>query len=184
MAHLNKQNFISRVKKRFPNFFTDVKVLDIGSLDVNGNNKIFFQHPYFYTGVDLQPGSNVDVVSPGHLYSSGFRFDVVMSTECFEHDIYWARTLTNMINLLRSGGLLVFTCASTDRPEHGTLRTSPENAPLLNEMGDEWANYYKNLNENDIRSVIDVTRIFSDFEFEESFSGYVGNDLYFWGLKY
>ena len=183
MAHTNQQNFIWRVKNKMPEFFKDVKVLDIGSLDINGNNKIFFQHPYFYTGVDLQPGSNVDVVSPGHLYSSGFEFDVIISTECFEHDMYWARTLQNMVKLLRSGGLLIFTCASTDRPEHGTLRTSPDNAPLLQEISDEWANYYRNLNEGDIRSVLNVKEIFTDFEFIEDFSGYIGNDLYFYGIK-
>ena len=183
MAHANQQNFIWDVKSKFPKFFNDVKVLDIGSLDVNGNNKMYFTHPYFYVGVDLQPGLNVDVVSPGHLYSSGFEFDTIVSTECFEHDMYWARTLQNMVNLLRSGGLLVFTCASTDRPEHGTLRTSPENAPLLQHISEEWSNYYRNLTERDIRSVLNVTEIFSDFEFREEFSGYIGNDLYFWGIK-
>jgi SAM-dependent methyltransferase len=183
MAHLNQQNFIWQVKEKFPKFFSDVKVLDIGSLDVNGNNKIFFNHPFFYVGVDLQEGKNVDAVSPGHLYDSGFQFDTVISTECFEHDMYWARTLQNMVKVLRSGGLLAFTCASTDRPEHGTLRTSPENAPLLEGMNEEWANYYRNLSEKDIRSVLNVTEIFSDFEFREDYSGYIGNDLYFWGIK-
>ncbi len=97
--------------------------------------------------------------------------------------MYWTRTLQNMVKLLRSGGLLVFTCASTDRPEHGTLRTSPENAPLLQEISEVWSNYYRNLTERDIRSVLNVTEFFSDFEFREEFSGYIGNDLYFWGIK-
>ena len=40
-------------------------VLDIGSLDVNGNNRCHFIEPREYVGVDVGPGANVDVVSLG-----------------------------------------------------------------------------------------------------------------------
>jgi hypothetical protein len=183
MAHEAQQNFFAKVKSLHPNFFTDVKVLDIGSLDINGNIKHFFSHPYRYIGVDLDHGNNVDVVSPGHLYESGFKFDVVTSGECFEHDMYYARTIQNMVDQLRSGGLMIFTCASTGRLEHGTLRTSPSDAPFLGKVDPRWANYYKNLTEMDIRAVIDVNRIFEKYEFSEEPCGGIGNDLYFWGIK-
>ena len=39
MAHGQQQNFFLRVKEAFPKYFRDVKVLDIGSLDINGNTK-------------------------------------------------------------------------------------------------------------------------------------------------
>ena len=68
-----------------------------------------------------------------------------------------------MVKLLKSGGLMVFTCASTGRHEHGTLRTTPDNAPFLGDISEKWANYYKNLTEDDIRSVIDVNDIFNNF---------------------
>jgi len=61
MAHLQQQNFVKKVKEKYPKFFTDVSVLDIGSLDINGNVKHFFSHPYRYVGVDLCEGKNVDV---------------------------------------------------------------------------------------------------------------------------
>ena len=61
---------------------------------------------------------------------------------------------------------MVFTCASDGRHEHGTLRTSPENAPFLSQFSDEWANYYKNLNESDIKKVLDINNLFSSFEFQ------------------
>jgi len=180
MAHVNQQKYFERVKSRFPKYFSDVKVLDIGSLDINGNIKHFFNHPFYYVGVDLAEGKNVDVVSPGHLYESGFLFDVVTSAECFEHDMYYARTLQNMVKLLKPNGLMIFTCASTGRPEHGTLRSSPSDAPLLQLIDDKWANYYKNLTEDDIRAVLDVNDIFIDYGFEYEPSTY---DLYFWGIK-
>ena len=116
-------------------------------------------------GVDLGKGDNVDVICPGHLYDSGFLFDVVTSAECFEHDMFYSRTLQNMVKLLRPGGLLVFTCASTGRPEHGTLRSNPTDAPFLEGVDEKWANYYKNLTEEDVREVLDVEKLFSEFKF-------------------
>jgi SAM-dependent methyltransferase len=180
MAHYKQQNFFTRVKEAYPKYFRDVKVLDIGSLDINGNTKHFFKHPFYYVGVDLSEGNNVNVVCPGHLYDSGFLFDVVMSSECFEHDMYYIRTLQNMIRLLKSNGLMVFTCASTGRPEHGTLRSIPSDAPFLHEMDEKWANYYKNLTEDDIRAAINIDDIFSSYNFEYEAESC---DLYFWGIK-
>lgn len=180
MAHQQQQEFFNSVKIIYPNMFTDVKVLDIGSLDINGNTRHFFNQPYYYVGLDLAKGNNVDVVCPAHLYDSGFQFDVVISGECFEHDMYYARTLNNMARLLRSGGLMIFTCASEGRPEHGTLRTSPENAPFLSQYSEKWANYYKNLSEIDIRQVMDVDKLFSKYEFQYNPETC---DLYFYGIK-
>ena len=180
MAHDQQRDFFRYVKSHNPRFFSDVKILDIGSLDINGNNRHVFEHPYNYIGVDLNEGLNVDVVSPGHLYESGFEFDVVVSSECFEHDMYYARTLQNMVKLLKSGGLMIFTCASTGRPEHGTLRSNPSDAPFLEGIDEKWANYYKNLTEDDIRAVIDINNTFTSFEFKYEPSSC---DLYFWGIK-
>ena len=183
MAHKAQQDFFESVKNKFPQYFTDVRVLDIGSLDINGNTRRLLQQPYYYTGLDLAKGNNVDIVCPAHLYDCGFQFDTIMSGECFEHDMYYEKSLKNLVRLLKPNGLLVFSCASTNRPEHGTLRTSPENAPFLKEYGQDWCNYYQNLTELDIRKVIDIENEFSDFYFQESFSGYIGNDLYFYGIK-
>ena len=180
MAHPEQQAFFQSVKDRFAHFFTDVKILDIGSLDINGNTKHFFQHPYYYIGLDLAEGPNVNIVCPAHLYDCGFKFDVVTSGECFEHDMYYARSLNNMVNLLRPGGLMMFTCASDGRFEHGTLTSNPQHAPFLSQVSEEWASYYKNLNERDIRKVLDVNNIFSLFEFQYRTET---GDLYFWGIK-
>jgi SAM-dependent methyltransferase len=185
MAHKSQQLFFQSVKKKYPSFFTDVKILDIGSLDINGNIKHLFKQPYYYIGVDLFEGKNVNVVCPGHLYDSGFQFDIVVSGECFEHDMYYGRTIQNMVKLLKPGGLMMFTCASTGRAEHGTLNTTPKDAPFLASMNPKWANYYKNLTEDDIRSVINIDEHFmvNEYSFAEKPSGFGGNDLYFYGIK-
>jgi hypothetical protein len=172
MAHKEQINFCKSVKEQFPQFFRGVKVLDIGSLDINGNNHYLFED-YSYIGVDLGEGRNVDVVSRGHEYKSDERYDVVVSTECFEHDEYWKETILNVIEHLRNGGLFLFTCATEGRPEHGTKRTSPQNAPFV---GD----YYRNLTEDIIKGEINFDKYFSEYKFS---SRQNPADLYFWGIK-
>lgn len=180
MAHQQQHDFFVSVKNRFPKYFKDVRVIDIGSLDINGNLRVLFSPPYYYVGLDLDSGPNVDIICPAHLYRSEFKFDTVVSAECLEHDMYYVRTLNNMIDLLRPGGMMIFSCASEGRHEHGTLRTTPENAPFLAKLGEDWANYYKNLTEKDIRSAVDIDGIFSDYEFSYQTETF---DLYFWGIK-
>lgn len=175
MAHLAQIYFCENVKKQFSNHFKNVSVLDIGALDINGNNRYLFEN-YTYVGVDLGVGPNVDVVSRGHLYKSDQLFDVVISTECFEHDEYYDLTIKNMYKLLKSGGIFLFTCAAPGRPEHGTLKSSSEAAPFVCELHD----YYKNLSEIDIRKVIHVDNLFSKYDF---FQRDDVQDLYFYGIK-
>lgn len=178
MAHVQQQEFFKRLKDKFPERFQNCSVLDIGSLDINGNNRFLFEN-YIYVGVDVGPGPNVDVVCKGHEYKSDILFDVVISSECFEHDMFYPQTIQNCVSLTKPNGMFTFTCASTGRAEHGTRRVNPHDAPLLNEM-EEWADYYKNLTEEDIRQVIDVESIFSEYYFQYNPAGY---DLYFWGIK-
>jgi len=62
MSHGLQQDFFKRVKDHLPKFFTDVKVLDIGSLDINGNIRHLFEQPFYYSsehGDDLEIHSTV-----------------------------------------------------------------------------------------------------------------------------
>lgn len=178
MAHPQQREYFKRIKTKHPELFRCVNILDIGSLDINGNNRYLFQSSY-YTGVDIGEGKNVDVVSKGHEYAPDTKYDVVISSECFEHDMYYDKTLLNAVRLLKSGGLFIFSCASTGRKEHGTLRTRKDSSPLTTSI-DEWANYYKNLTEYDVRAVLDVDKLFSEYAFEYDPSPC---DLYFYGIK-
>ena len=179
MAHIQQQEFCRSIKNKYPNFFKNKFVLDIGSLDINGNNQEYFENCN-YLGVDIAFGRNVDIVSKGHeLAFPDETFDIIISTECFEHDQFYEKTIKNIYRMLKSGGLLIFTCATTGRPEHGTRRTTPEDAPLLqNDI--EWSDYYKNLTEQDIRNIFNVENNFSTFEFSTNEISY---DLYFYGFK-
>jgi SAM-dependent methyltransferase len=182
MAHPQQKTFCSSIKARFPHYFTGVLALDIGSLDLNGNNQYLFDADCLYLGIDVAQGRNVDIVSPGHqLGLPAETFDVIVSTECLEHDRHWEQTLQHAVRMLRPGGMLLLTCATTGRPEHGTRRTTPHDAPLLASVDDEWADYYRNLDEQDIRAALDVPGLFQLAEFS---IGAETHDLYCVAIKH
>jgi hypothetical protein len=127
MAHPQQQEYCLKVKALFPEYFNNVRVCDIGSLNINGDNHYLFEN-YTYIGVDIGKGKNVNIISKGHEYKpvDGEKYDTVITTECLEHDKFWMETLQNITrNLVRSGGLFIMTCATTGRIEHGTKNTSP-----------------------------------------------------------
>ena len=170
MSHQQQLDFIKSVKDQLPEYFKGTRVLEVGSLNINGSVRQFFE-PDQYIGCDLGEGARVDIVCRGHeLPYPNESFDVVISCECFEHDRHWEKTFQKMVDLVRKGGLVIFSCATIGRPEHGTTRTSPADAPFTND-------YYRNLREEDFN------------QFKSSFDSYRFSqclrprDLYFWGLK-
>lgn len=181
MSHPEQKHFCAAVKNTFPQYFDGVLALDIGSLDINGSNRDLFTRSQ-YIGVDLKEGRSVDIACKGHeLALPDNTFDVVSSAECFEHDQFYAKTLKNMFRMLKPGGLFFFTCATTGRAEHGTRRTSPKDAPFLQD-DDTWGDYYKNLEASDIQAVFgNMADCFQQYEF---LTNEHSHDLYFWGIKH
>ena len=92
MAHKEQKDFCEWIQTAFPDMFTNVSVLDIGSMDINGNNR-YLSSNADYTGIDIASGPNVDVVSVAHEYKTNKKYDVVISTEALEHDKHWRKTL-------------------------------------------------------------------------------------------
>lgn len=173
MSHPQQLAFVASVEAKFPECFTGCRVLEVGSLNINGTVRDHFTD-CFYVGVDLAQGPGVDVISPGQdlEYPDG-DFTTVISTECFEHNPQWAETFTNMHRMAAS--LVVFTCATTGRAEHGTARSDTYSSPFT-----AHDNYYRNLTEQDFREAFDLDAMFSVYEF--STNGETC-DLYFWGVK-
>lgn len=181
MAHHQQQEFCKRIATRFPKYFKNKRVLDIGSLDINGNNR-FFLTDCNYIGLDVGEGPNVDIVQVAHLYDAPDEtFDLIISTEVFEHDMFYEKSIQNIIRMLKPGGAFIFTCASTGRPEHGTRKSDGSwAAPLLANISEEWSDYYLNLTEADIRKIPGFNQVFPDGMFEYNSDP---GDLYFFGVK-
>ena len=78
---------------------------------------------------------------------------------------------------VRSGVIVVVTCASHGRLEHGTTRTRPHDSPGSQALG--W-DYYRNLNRADFERSFDVAAMFDPFAF---YRNDVSKDLYFAGRK-
>lgn len=171
MSHPQQQRFVELCAKYF--FKTGQSVLEIGSYDVNGSIRKYFD-TQDYTGIDLVAGPGVNVVCPGHLYKPTRQFDVVLSCECFEHNPAWKYTFENMAYFLPSiPGLVIFTCASAGRLEHGTPRTDSKDSP-----GTGTNSYYRNLARKDF-SFLPFEILFTEhiFFYEPS-----SRDLYFVGI--
>jgi SAM-dependent methyltransferase len=182
MAHQAQIDFCTKIKHKLPNYFKNKKVLDVGSLDINGNNRYLFENSS-YCGIDIGPGPNVDIITVAHEFNApNESFDMIVSTSCFEHDKYYVKTFQKIVNLLRTDGMFLFTVATTGYPEHGTRKTNIQDAPLLSQYND-WADYYKNIDEADVRSAINIDDIFKEYEFEIFNTPPTYNDLYFYGIK-
>lgn len=171
MAHQRQKEFCEDIRRMVPYLFRGVRVLDIGSMDINGNNRYLFEDSE-YVGCDLGEGPNVDVVCPAHEFpTEPESFEVVVSTEALEHDRWLDKTLHRAMEFLRPGGLLMLTCATGDREEHGTENADPACSPFTTD-------YYCNVSEEMITDVLDMGE-FVQYEFRKV----NGEDLYFFGLK-
>lgn len=175
MAHKEQKEFFQRLQLSHSLHFNQaVRVLEVGSQDINGTVRGFFPQAREYLGLDLGLSKGVDWVIPGELVElpTGWA-DIALSTECFEHCKNWDQVLLNMIRIAKPHGLIIITCAGIGRATHGTIDTDEYSSPFTTD-------YYKNLSANDIASKIPLELYFSSHGFEVNSSS---KDLYFWGIR-
>jgi SAM-dependent methyltransferase len=177
MSHKQQIEFISLVKENFPDFFEAKKILEVGSLDLNGSIRSFFSSNCEYTGVDLEIGKGVDLAVPGQLLDLSSRsFDLTLSCECFEHNPFWVETFINMLRMTKQGGLVIMSCACYGRAEHGTKNSCPQASPFT--VNQDW-DYYCNLSSFDFEKKLNLNNWFSLYRF---YYKYKSHDLYFVGI--
>ncbi len=169
--HTEVHNHVVRTKHLFPDFFTGKKVLEVGSLDINGSIRAAFKNCE-YIGIDLGEGKGVDVICPIAEYIHPEEFDVVVSTECGEHSRTWHQDLIQMYENLKPNGLLIYTAAGPKRQEHGTTRTTPGDAPFTND-------WYRNIDISDFRSALPANL----FSVQELKLVRADCDIIFYGIK-
>ena len=178
--HDQAKKFTLFVKSILAKYFINKLVLDVGSGDINGNNKFLFENCE-YEGNDVVQAKNVTIVSKTKdLEFPDNHFDTIISTECFEHDPEYVQSLLKIYNLLKPGGLFLFTCATTDRPEHGTRRTSPNDSYGTRMNIEDMMDYYKNLTEEDLNTVLNLDELFTVYDVYRNDDSH---DLYFVGIK-
>lgn len=125
-AYLNAESFYNKYCLPIKSG-EKLKILDIGSYDVNGTLRPLFESEE-YLGMDMEEGPNVDVV--GHSHDIPFpdnSFDAITSSSCFEHDdMFWISFL-EMIRVLKPGGYMYI--------------NAPSNGPYHGYPGDNWRFY-------------------------------------------
>jgi SAM-dependent methyltransferase len=175
MAHQEQREFFERLNSSLTTHFNEaMKILEVGSQNINGTVRHFFPAANNYLGIDLGIADSVDWVIPGELIElpDGWA-DITVSTECFEHCRDWNNVMLNMIRITKSRGLVIITCAGSERPTHGTIDSDEESSPFT-------TSYYKNLNVDDISTKIKLGAYFDIHGFEVNS---VSKDTYFWGIR-
>lgn len=131
-------------------YFTSV--LDIGSLDICGNQRDYdfcgkrakwtdMVGCEQYIGIDLVEGPNVDMVMDGHdILFKDSRFDLVLCLSVLEHDADPVQTISEGFRVLKPGGIFLLSTVDENHPEH------------MEEHGVELP--YNHINENDFKNWI------------------------------
>jgi SAM-dependent methyltransferase len=93
------------------------RVIDLGSMDVNGTLKSACPGQLTYIGVDMFPGQNVDIVleDPYRLPFDTASVDIVLSTSAFEHcEMFWLLFI-EALRILKPDGLFYLNCPSNGK---------------------------------------------------------------------
>lgn len=178
--HKEAREFTLFVRRILSEFFIGKVVLDVGSGDINGNNKFLFENCE-YNGNDVIQAPNVTIVSKTKdLPFKDNTFDTIISTECFEHDPEYKESIIKIYKMLKPNGLFCFSCASTGRPEHGTRRSNPNDSYGTIGNLEDMSDYYKNLTQIDLNNILLLNTMFSVWD---TYYNNDSKDLYFVGIK-
>lgn len=104
---------------------SDIKILEIGSREVTGNNN--FRHLFpeaTYVGFDFYAGNNVNIIGDAHKLSTYFdkkeKFDLIFSAAVFEHFAMPWVVAMEIDKLIKIGGYVLtathFSHSSHERP--------------------------------------------------------------------
>lgn len=104
-----------------------VVCLDLGGQDVNGSVHDLWPNAK-WTVVDIVDGPGVDIVANAAYWSPDKQYDMVISTELFEHTPLWFAVIDTAYKALKPGGVFIVTCAGPRRTPHsatGTMHLFP-----------------------------------------------------------
>lgn len=154
-----------------PRLVHAARVADLGGADVNGSPRSLFSPGTDYRVIDHREAPNVGLVVDATTWCPPEEwrasFDVVLSTEVFEHVQHWRAMLYNLWLLLKPGGVCLVTCATDPRPPHSALGVVPP-------PPGEW---YGNVAAGDLRAPMDL--LFRDAQV----GGHPRGDLYARGVR-
>lgn len=180
--HQEVTAFFTFIAKQLKYYFSKNKlVLDVGSGDFNGTNRVFFDPSCQIHGNDVFPGRNVDLVyKTSELPFFEPTFDTIISSNCFQNDPEFKESIKKIVSILRPGGLLLFSCPTTGCPEFGTRRHVPQASFGAKAGLSKWKDYFRTLTLQDIKDAIPLNSVFSRYIICENKKSH---DIFFLGIK-
>lgn len=168
--HDHAANFI--VTKIIALRLQEADVLDLGGKTVWGltyYSAVFDHKP---TVVDLQPGSDVDIVADAADWDPDHEYDLVLVTEVFEHTPRWRDIIATSLKATKPGGYMICTCARDDRPPHSAI----DGANLRP------GEFYCNLTAADLYACLEAGG-WREWEVYEADGVFGNDDLYAWAQR-
>lgn len=105
----NLTKFVNKYLVPLKEIDAKLTIIDIGSQDINGNNRTQFNSPNWkYIGVDIVEGNNVDIVlkDPYKYPFENNSVDIVVSTNTFEHIEFPWKSMEEIARVIKPGGLI------------------------------------------------------------------------------
>ena len=127
-------------KKAYLPKFENPKIVDVGSLDINGSIRDQINFKANYIGVDLAEGKNVDQIleNPYKLPFENNSIDIVVSISVFEHVEFFWETYLEMLRVLKPNGLLFINAPANGhfhRHDSDNWRFYPDAGESLSKWG-------------------------------------------------
>lgn len=110
----------------------EAKVVDIGSLDINGSYRDLFTGEYI--GVDLAPGKNVDVIMDSPEWEALKDVDAVISGQTLEHVADGPKLMKSMFDVLKPGGMLCVIAPSSGPPHEHPIWVGVFGIPRMTDL--------------------------------------------------
>lgn len=117
--HAGPFEFVGRYATAEP-----IAVIEVGSRDINGSVRSHFPNASWF-GIDLWPGTHVDLVADALQYNPDPMFDLVVICEVMEHCPRWQEMIHHVANWLRPGRRIIITCAGPGRDPHSAIDGGP-----------------------------------------------------------
>lgn len=123
--HITSMRNMRKLVEKYLDEKTKLKILDVGSLDLNGSYRHLFDKPKWkYIGADIEEGRNVDIVLSDPYIWKEFgdkSFDVVITGQTLEHVAIFWDIMKEMKRVLKDGGYLFMIA-----PSFGATHQKPD----------------------------------------------------------